>query len=93
MPRYLIKVSHDAEHAACVRALDAIESYGSHLFTNADWGCRDGVHACWLVADLDDRNQAKLMIHPEFRDRARIVQLNKFSRDEIAEMVAELDKK
>jgi hypothetical protein len=92
MPRYLIEVKHDEGHAACVRALDAIESYGSHFFTNADWGCKDGVHSCWVIADLENRDEAKLMIHPEFRHDARIVQLNKFTRDEIARLVAGLKK-
>jgi len=92
MPRYLIEVSHDAEHAACVRALHAIEDYGSHLFTNADWGCLDGVHSCWLIAELDNRNEARMMIHPEFREEARVIQLNKFTREEIADLVAGLKK-
>jgi len=92
MPRYLIELKHDDEYENCVKALHAIESYGSHFFTNADWGCGDGVHRCWVIAELENRDEAMLMIHPEFRHDARIVQLNKFSREQIEKMIARLGK-
>ncbi len=54
MPRYLIELSHGDEHAACVKALRAIEQFGSHFVTHADWGCQAGTHCGWLIADLEE---------------------------------------
>jgi len=89
--RYLIELSHNNEHEACVRALQAVERFGSHLVTHLDWGCRSGVHAGWLIADLDSRAEADQMVPPELRQDARIVELTRFTRDEIAAMVGRLD--
>ena len=91
MPRYLIELTHGDEYAACVKALRAIEQFGSHFVTRADWGCKDGTHACWLIAELDSRNEALQMVPVEFRQDARVVELNKFTREQIASMVAKLE--
>ena len=90
MPRYLIELTHDDEHAACVRAIEAIEKYGAHFFTHADWGCLNGVHSAWVIAELDSREGALQLVPPQFRPDARIVELNKFTREEIASMVGAL---
>ena len=38
MPKYLIEFRHSTEHEGCVRSLNAILEYGSHIITNAEWG-------------------------------------------------------
>lgn len=91
MPRYLIQLTHESDHEVCVRALRAIERYGGHLFTYADWGCKAGVHSGWLIVDLDSRDEALQMVPPEFRQEARIVELNRFTKEEIASWVDKLD--
>lgn len=91
MFRYLIELTHGQEHTTCVRVLRAIEHYGSHLLTHLDWGCRDGTHCGWLVVELESRDEALRIVPPEFRPEARIVKLNKFTREEIAGLVAELE--
>lgn len=91
MPYYLVELSHGSEHVACVRALRAIEQSGSHFVTQAHWGCKDGVHSGWLIADVDGRDDAARLVPPEFRQEARIVELNKFTREGIAALVAELE--
>jgi hypothetical protein len=91
MPRYLIELTHDDEYAACVRALEAIEQLGSHFVTRAEWGCADGTHAGWLIAEVDSRQEALQLVPAEFRHEARIVQLNRFTREQIASMVADLE--
>jgi len=90
VPRYLIEVPHDDELAACVKALRAIDELGSHFLTRVDWGCNDGTHACWLVMELGSREEALQIIPVEFRKDARIVELNKFTRDQLVSMIAEL---
>lgn len=89
MPSFLIEVNHPAELKACVRALHALEQSGSHFVTHADFGCADGVHAGWLTVDVEDRNMAERIIPPEFRADARIVELRKFTREEIQNMMRE----
>lgn len=91
MPRFLIELAHSDEHVACVRALEAIERSGSHFMTHADWGCRAGVHCGWLIAEVDSREQAMQLLPPEFRGEARVVELNRFTPDEIAAMAKDLE--
>jgi len=90
VPKYLIELPHDDERAACIRSLQAIEEYGSHFVTHADWGCSDGVHVGWLIVELDTRADAMQLVPPGMRADARVVQLNRFTREEIAHLVTEL---
>lgn len=87
MARFLIEVPHEAEVLACARVVETFLKTGSHFLTNADWGCRDGDHKAWIVADVDSRDQARSIVPPAFRAQAGIVQLNKFTMEEIAEII------
>ena len=91
MPRFLIEIRHSDEYEGCVKALDAIVNFGSHLVTNAEFGCEDGEHAGWLIVEVDTRAEALQMIPPKLRDGARIVQLRKWTRAEIEAMMKELE--
>jgi hypothetical protein len=91
MPRYLIEIAHDDEHAACVQALRTIEQYGSHFLTQADWGCKAGEHCGWMIVELDSRNEAVQMVPPEYRREARIFELNRFTKEQIASLITELE--
>jgi len=91
MPRFLIEFCHSSEYEGCVRALDAIMQYGSHIITNAEWGCEDGVHTGWLIADLDSREEALQLVPPQYRTDTRLIQLRTWSRTEIEEMKKELE--
>jgi hypothetical protein len=91
VPRYMIQLPHGSDHEVCVRALHAIERYGGHLFTNAEWGCKAGVHCGWAIVELSNREEAIQMVPPEARRDALVVELNRFTRDEIAAQVAHLD--
>jgi hypothetical protein len=91
MPRFFIELSHRDEHDACVRALQAIEQFGSHFMTNAEWGCKDGTHSGWLIAELASRDEVLQMLPPQYRQEARIVELNRFTREEIVSLITELE--
>ena len=91
MPRYLIELTHEDESVACAKALHAIDRFGSHFVTRAHWGCKAGVHSGWLIAELGNRNEAMAMVPPEFRQEARIVELNQFTREEIVSWIEELE--
>ena len=91
MPRFLIECSHADEHEGCVRALDAVMKHGSHLMTTIEWGCADGVHSGWLVAELADKADALRLIPPEYRATSRVVQLRLWSPDEVEKMMRKLE--
>ena len=91
MPRFLIEIQHADDFEGCVKALDAIVNFGSHLVTNAEFGCEDGEHCGWLIVEVDTRAEALQMIPPQLRDGARIVQLKKWSREEIEAMTKQLE--
>ncbi len=82
MSRFLIEVPHGEDRIACTRAIEIFLSSGSHFLTHADWGCKDGEHKSWLVVEVDNKESARQILPPSFRSEAKIVGLNKFTRDE-----------
>ena len=91
MDRYMLEINHPSGHEGCVRALDALAKHGSHLVTKAEHGCNDGVHSGWLIIDAESREEAMRIIPPQFREDARVVKLNSWSKEEIERMVKKLD--
>jgi len=87
MAKFLIEVPHEEDVVACAQAVQILLSTGSHFLTNADWGCCDGEHKAWVIVDLESKEQAKAILPPEYRPVAKIVQLNKFTREEIDELL------
>jgi hypothetical protein len=55
--------------------------------THADWGCFDGVHTAWLTVEAETREQARAIVPPILRDRARVIALNRFALEEIDELL------
>jgi hypothetical protein len=88
MPRYMIQLPHGESRDACIRAIQAIEKHGSHLLTNMEWGCKAGVHSGWVIVEVDNRQQASQLVPPEARQNAVIVELNRFTKEEMASWVA-----
>lgn len=86
MPRYLIEAPHDPSYAACLRVLDSVLRAGAHYLTKVDWGCEDGVHAAWMVVEAQNHDDARLMVPPILRRAAKVVQLNKFTPEQIADL-------
>jgi len=78
MARFLIELEHEASSEACNRAYNIILSSGSHFLTNAEWGCEDNEHCCWLIADIDSKETERSILPPVYRNEARIVQLKKY---------------
>ncbi|HLB51599.1 hypothetical protein A3F07_01715 [candidate division WWE3 bacterium RIFCSPHIGHO2_12_FULL_38_15] len=83
MNKYLIEVSHEGNKLSCERAIKSFLDTGSHFMTNADWGCSDGEHKAWIVVDLETKDEALLVVPPEYRKNAKIVKLVKFSLDDV----------
>lgn len=91
MPRYLIQLTHGDDHVACVRALEVIERWGSHFLTHAHWGCKTGVHSGWLIGEFSGPDEAMQIVPPQFRTEARIVEVDRFSKEDLASWIAELE--
>ena len=87
MARYLIEVPHEEETIACARAIRILFESGSHFLTHADFGCKDGIHKAWIVVDVESKSEARNLLHPAFRSAATIVALNKFSAEELDELI------
>jgi hypothetical protein len=87
--RFLIEVPHDASTVGCARVVDIFLKSGSHYLTRADWGCRDGEHKSWMIVDVATREEALRILPPAFREHAHVVQLNKFSVEEIEQILKE----
>jgi len=88
MSRFMIELDHEAETYACAQAVQVFLATGSHYLTKADWGCLDGVHTAWLVVEADTREQARSIVPPAFRARARVTALNAFGMEEIEEILS-----
>jgi hypothetical protein len=87
MAKFLIEVPHEAEKAACARAIRIFLETGSHFLTNADWGCYDGEHKAWIVLEAENKEEARFVLPPSFRPQAKIVRLNKFTMEEVDEIM------
>ena len=83
MAKFLIEVPHEGDFLACAKVVQVFLSTGSHLLTHADWGCMDGNHSAWLIVDVDSKEDALHVVPPAFRTQARIVALNKFTREQM----------
>jgi hypothetical protein len=85
MARFLIELPHEADGRACVTFVKVALKSGSHFLTQADWGCKDGVHSAWVVIDADSKEEARLVLPPPLRAKAKIVALTTFTLAEFDE--------
>ncbi len=87
MPKFLIEVPHEEDVLACARVVQIFLASGSHFLTNAEWGCYDGDHHCWMIVDVASKEEARAIVPPGMRAETRVVQLNRFTMDEIDEIL------
>ena len=87
MPKFFIEVPHESEQLACARAVQILFNTGSHFLTHADFGCNDGVHKAWIIIDVENKETARALIPANYRLQSTVVQLNKFSMEEIDELI------
>ncbi len=87
MARFLIEVPHEAEKVACARAIRILLTTGSHFLTHADYGCLDGEHKAWIIVEVESREEARSILPAAYRSQAKIVELNKFTLEEIDELL------
>jgi hypothetical protein len=89
MARFLIEVPHEDKKEECERVVELFLKTGSHFLTHADWGCMDGDHKAWIIAEVENREEARYILPPLFRNKAKIVSLNKFTLEDIEEDLQE----
>ena len=89
MGKFLIEVPHEEEVLGCARVVEIFLKTGSHFVTHADWGCRDGEHKAWIIVEMDNKEEARRILPPAFRSQAKIVSLNKFSMEEIDDILCQ----
>lgn len=83
MDRFLIEVPHSEDKVECARAVQIFLNSGSHFLTHADWGCCDGEHKAWIVMEAKSRDEARTVLPPSLRPRAKIVTLSRFTMQDV----------
>jgi len=89
MPKYLIEVPHAPDVTSCYQAIHIFLTTGSHFLTHCDWGCKDGVHKAWFTIDADSKDEALRVLPPAFRPDATIVEVGKFTIEEVETALAQ----
>lgn len=87
MAKFLIEVPHEPEEKACALAIQILLKTGSHYLTNAEFGCFDGEHKAWVIIDVENKEEARRILPPVFRSNAKIIGLNKFTMEQIDEIL------
>jgi hypothetical protein len=87
MAKFLLELPHEEEKLACARSIKLLLETGSHLLTKVEWGCDDGEHKGWVIVELDNKEEARSIIPYVMRSDARIVQLNKYTLEEVEEVI------
>jgi hypothetical protein len=85
MPKFLIEVPHGATKNACDQAIQIFLQTGSHFLTHADWGCLDGEHKAWIIADVKSKDEALFILPSVFRKEAKITLLTTFTAKDLVE--------
>ncbi len=81
MKRYFIESPHTA--GDCLRVLKDFLAAG--YLTHFEWGCKARVHSGWAMVDAENEAEARLMVPSLIRDKARVVQLTSFTRENLEE--------
>lgn len=78
MERFLIETPHTDRD--CQMLVDQVYAMG--FLYHFEWGCKAGVHSGWAIIEAENEAEARLAVPPIVRNKARVIQLNKFSRDQ-----------
>jgi len=83
MPTFLIEIPHSQNITECKQDIRLFVDSISHLLSNANWGCKDGVHKAWFVSDFPSKEDALKVVPPFLRHNATIVELTKFNKEDM----------
>lgn len=96
MKKFLIEVPHGDDKRDCINAMKVFLQTGSHFLSNAEWGCFDGEHKAWFIAEVENKDEARQIVPPAFRSQAKIMGLSRISQkdlDDILEQHADFREK
>ncbi len=83
MDKYFVESPHTPQE--CLRALDEILEKGPGLLAEYEWGCMAGDHTGYAIVEARSESDVKENIPSFLRGKARVVQLNKFTPEQIRE--------
>ena len=92
MNKYLIEVSQSSYKISNMRASYIFKRSGSHFVTHADWGFHDGEYKAWLVAETENKREAMRILPSAYRQSAKIILIEKFSRTSTDDTLTGLQK-
>jgi hypothetical protein len=81
MATFLIESQHQAR--MCHWVLRPGIRQGTDGLVEYQWGCRDGIHSGWRIVQADSKFDVQATIPPVLRSQTRIVQLNRFTPDQL----------
>ena len=87
MERFLIELEHEPKKNACKLAVETMLTSGSHFLTHAEFGCKDEDHRCWIIVEMDNREEVKAILPPVYRNDAKIIQLMHYTMDSLQESI------
>ena len=77
MRQYVIEVPHTDQE--CIQGLKTIAEWGMHLLNHTWFGCAVGVHTGWMQLEASTEAEARGVLPPSTRDKARIVEVQKLT--------------
>ena len=83
MPTYLVEIPHSEKVSDCKKVINVFLTSGSHVISQAHWGCKDGVHKLWFIYDFENKESALRAIPPLLRPNAQIIELVKFRVEDV----------
>ena len=87
MTKYLVEVPHGNDRYECLKSVHVFLTSGSHFLTHADWGCLDGVHKAWFFMEAMNKSEVLQVVPPAYRKDAVITELNKFTLNDVRELL------
>ena len=78
---YFIESPHTKEE--CLQALDEALARGPQHLAQFDWGCMAGQHVGWAIVEAGSESEARSMVSPIVRNKARVTPVNKFTPTQI----------
>jgi hypothetical protein len=78
---YIVESRHTPEE--CLTALDTVLDRSPELLDKLEWGCNTGEHIGWAFLEGNSESDIRGMVPPPLLDKTRIVEVNKYTPDEI----------
>ncbi len=81
MARFVIESPHSKEE--CMTALDEIKAEHPELLDRMEFGCKVGEHVGWATVEAGSKTEAEQLIPEIIRDKAHVVEVLKFTPEQI----------